>query len=70
MLKTISDLINGHKTYILAVIYAIVVLVNHFIGPVPGVTLDPNNWIQELGLAAGIAAGRSAIKKSEPPKGP
>lgn len=60
-MTAILALLAGKKTYLLMGVGALVVLANHFIGPVPLVKLDPNNWVNDLWTIGVGSTFRSAI---------
>lgn len=60
-MTAILALLAGKKTYLLMGVGALTVLANHFIGPVPLVHLDPNNWVNDLWTIGVGLTFRSAI---------
>ena len=55
--------IDGYKTYLVLAVGALVVLANHFIGPIPNVTLNSANWLTDLWTLVLGGAARSAINQ-------
>ena len=60
---SILNALDGYKTYILAAIGVLVILANHFLGPVPGTPGDSANWLSDIWAMLLVAAGRSAVNK-------
>lgn len=59
----IMQALSGYKTYIFIGLAAVVIIINHFFGPIPGLGLDPNAWIAELGALVPVGTIRAAIAK-------
>lgn len=57
--------VNGYKTYILCTLGIIVVVVNHYFGPIQGVSVgtDDKNWLDTIYQLLLVMAGRSAVNK-------
>lgn len=64
-MTALTTLLNGNKTYLACALGALVIIANHFGVQITGVTLDPNNWLNDLWNVVLIAAARSAAKKIE-----
>lgn len=66
--KSLTDALNGNKTYLTLAAGALVIVANHF-GLLPPeyvpAGLDPNQWVMQLWALALGATGRSALKKLE-----
>jgi len=63
-----SSTFDGYKTYITLIIGIVTVVVNHFYPDTMkamGLTLDPNNWLQQVFTLLLGMTGRSALKKVE-----
>lgn len=59
--------LNGYKTYLLLAAAAIAIIANHFSpGSIPGMTLDPANWVNDLWKVALGGGFRSALGKLIP----
>lgn len=56
-------LLAGKKTYLLTAVAAVTIIVNHFAGPLPGITLDGSNWLNDLWATAVAATMRAGISK-------
>lgn len=56
--------VDGYKVYIGVGIAAVVIVLNHFGVPIPGVTRDPNAWLQDLWALYLAASAKSAIAKA------
>jgi hypothetical protein len=52
MLANLLQTIDGKKTYILIGLGAAVILVNHFIGQIPGTPADSPDWLNQLYILA------------------
>lgn len=52
--------INGAKTYVVAGVAILAILVNHF-WPQPWMNLDPANWATDIWAWVLIITGRSAL---------
>lgn len=64
LLPLVFTLLNGKKTYLAAAAGAVVIVANAvFPGSIPGVSLDPSDWLSQLLLAAGAATARHAVAK-------
>lgn len=63
-MNNIREWLKGKKTYLLTAFGAVVIIVNHFFGPIPGIGLDPNAWISELTGVATAATLRAGIAKA------
>ena len=65
MMTIITQVLRGRKTYGLLAFGAAAVLLNKFTGlTIPGVEIDPQNWIESL-FALGVGASvRAGITKS------
>lgn len=59
------EALNGKKTYIATIVAALAVIVNHFFGPLPGIELDPDQWLTQLGVLVFPATIRAAIPPKE-----
>lgn len=60
MFKNLRQNLKGFKTYIGIAFGCFVVVVNHFLGPIDGLNLDPANWMADLytlGLGGFMRAG-------------
>lgn len=57
--------LSGKKTYLLMGVSGIVIIINHFAGPIPGIGLDPNQWMAQLMAVASGASLRAGVKKVE-----
>lgn len=53
--------IDGYKTYILLALGVVMVLVNHFVAPIPNVNLNSANWLTDLWELLLGGAARSAL---------
>jgi len=53
--------VDGYKTYILLAVGILMVLVNHFVGPIPNVNLNSANWLTDIWTLALGGAARSAL---------
>ena len=63
-MKAMLTMMAGKKTYGLLALGAVSILINHFFGPVPGLNLDPDNWLNDLwglGVGATMRAGISKV---------
>lgn len=59
------DFLKGKKTYITLAFGAVVVVANHFFGPLPGVSLDPDGWTTQLYTLLLGSFTRAAIAKGQ-----
>lgn len=57
------DWLKGKKTYLLMALGAVVIVVNHLVGGIPGLNIDPNSWLTQLYAVAGGSALRAGIAK-------
>lgn len=65
IMKTVWDMLEGYKTYIVAWLLVLCVFVEKGLGwDIPGLTIG-DNWMDYIFVAMGMGAGRSAIKKVE-----
>lgn len=64
-MNQVTALLDGNKTYIAAVLGAAVILANHAGIHIPGVQLNPNDWLNQLWDVVLLVTGRSALKKVE-----
>lgn len=55
--------LKGKKTYAVAFAGAAIIILNALGVPLPGVTLDPTNWLPDLLTAAAAATMRGAVAK-------
>lgn len=55
------EALQGKKTYIATAVAALAVIANHFFGPLPGINLDPDQWLVQLGALVFPATIRAAI---------
>lgn len=55
--------LKGKKTYGIAALGAAVIIANALGVPLPGVTLDPTNWLSDLLTAAAAATMRAGMGK-------
>ena len=62
-MQNVLTALDGNKTYIAAGVGILVILTNHFIGPVPGVQLDSSQWLTDIWSLVLVMAGRSGMKK-------
>lgn len=62
-MSTILTTINGYKTYILCALGVLIILVNHFVGQVPGTPSDSPDWLSQIYQLLLVATGRSALSK-------
>lgn len=62
-MSNVLQAVDGYKTYILCAVGIVVVLVNHFVGQVPGTSPDSANWLDSIWTILMVAAGRSAVNK-------
>lgn len=53
--------LEGKKTYIAVAVAALTIIVNHFFGPLPGIALDPDQWLAQLGALVFPVTIRGAI---------
>ena len=61
------DMLSGKKTYLAAGFGIIIILVVHFLKvPIPGVTIDDNNWMTDLWSLVLVMCGRSAVASVAP----
>ncbi len=58
-------LLQGYKMYLLLGAGAVVVLVNHFVGTIPGIEMDSSNWLEDLYGLALIATGAAKAGRIE-----
>ena len=63
-MNSIWTTLQGKKTYIALVTGALVIIINHFFGPIPNVNLPPDQWLAQLGGLIPLATIRAAIKPS------
>lgn len=54
-------MLEGKKTYIATAVAALAIIVNHFFGPLPGIELDPDQWLTQLGTLVFPVTIRAAI---------
>lgn len=63
-MQNVIAVLRGKKTYIALVLGALVVLANKFLGvEIPGVALDPNDWMTNIWALVLGATGRAAVSK-------
>lgn len=55
------EALEGKKTYIAVAVVAIAIIANHFFGPLPGIELDPDQWLVQLGALVFPVTIRGAI---------
>lgn len=55
--------LKGKKTYTMALAGAAIVILNALGVPLPGVTLDPTNWLPDLLTTAAAATMRAGMGK-------
>ena len=61
-MNNIWTALEGKRTYISLGVGALVIIVNHFFGPIPNINLDPNQWLAQLAALVPLATIRAAIK--------
>ena len=62
------NMLQGYKTYLGIAIAILAVLAVKFLGiTIPGMTVDPNNWVTTIWELIMVGFGRSAIAKVETP---
>lgn len=67
-MQNLLTMVNGKKTYLLVAIGALFVVANGLLGTagtplIPGLGLNPANWINDLFSLFLVATGRSALDK-------
>lgn len=55
------EALKGKKTYVAVTVAAIAIVANHFFGPLPGIELDPDQWLTQLGALVFPVTIRAAI---------
>lgn len=57
--------LEGKKLFIACVAGGAAILVNHFIVAIPGLNLDPNNWLTDLWGLVILAFGGAKVNRVE-----
>mgnify|MGYP003406298763 FL=1 len=55
------EFLQGKKTYVAVAVAALAIIANHFFGPLPGIGLDPDQWLTQLGALVFPTTIRAAM---------